>query len=108
MGKCDMDDCSLAGHIEKIVENQQKMADAYNESQKDMIKSNADVTRSHDVFVERVDGFMTSVEKSEENNKREHDLLFKRARLVVKWPHLMAGIATVGTIFGVLFKVYGG
>lgn len=93
MPKCDLDECSLKDHITEIKDNQKAMTKAHSE----MITAQA-------VFVSKVDGYM-------ETGKLEHEILFARSRMVIKWPHLAMAIGAIAALMAIIFgaiKAFGG
>lgn len=93
MTKCDLDECSLKDHIKEIKDNQSAITKAHSE----MVTAQA-------VFVQKVDGYM-------ERGQKEHEVLFTKTRMVVKWPHLVMALGAVGTLMGIIYgavRLFGG
>ena len=97
MGKCDLDACSLKEHIEEIKNNQVAIT-----------KAHGDMVLSQAVFVETVKGWMKSTEDAKDDNEKEHDILFAKVRLVVKWPHLATAVFVLSAIVGIVYKLASG
>ena len=88
--KCDLDKCSLKDDIGEIKTNQKEMKEAHGE----MVTTQALLAQELGTYMKR--------------GEKEHDLLFARTRLVVKWPHLATAVFVLGTIVGIVWKLASG
>lgn len=85
--KCDLDACSLKDDIGEIKENQKEMKEDQNER-----------NINQATFEQKIDDYMVQ-------GKKEHELLFARTRLTVKWPHLATAVFVLSAIVGIVWKL---
>ncbi len=85
--KCDLDACSLKEDIGEIKENQKGMKNDQHER---------DVKQGK--FEQKMDDYM-------KQGMKEHELLFARTRLIVKWPHLATAVFVLSAIIGIVWKL---
>ena len=90
MPKCDLDDCSLTGAINEIKTGQNGLKEAQTE-----------MNTTQKVFIQKMDDYV-------ERGKEEHEILFARTRLTVKWPHLATAVFILSAIVGMVWKLASG
>ena len=88
--KCDLDDCSLKGDIGEIKTNQKAITKAHGE----MVTTQALLAQELSTYMKR--------------GEKEHDLLFARTRLVVKWPHLATVVFVLSAVVAIVWKLASG
>lgn len=88
---------NIEDDIKEIKSSQVKMAEAHGK----MVTSQA-------VLSTKIDGWMTATETAKEANEKEHDILFTKVRLVVKWPHLATAVFVLSAIVGIVWKLASG
>ena len=97
MAKCDLDECSLSSDIDQIKKGQLRMTKDY-----------VDMNRTQAVFIQKVSDYMKVDTERETENKNQHENLFARTRLTVKWPHLATVAFVLSAIVTIVWKLASG
>ena len=91
--RCDLDACSLKEDIGEIKRNQEKQLESHNK----MITAQA-------VLIEKIGNVVKQHEDDNEDNEKQHNILFGKVRYTVKWAHLGTVVFVLGTIVTIVWK----